>query len=299
MRIQGGVQAVFKKLFYKVFVGGQWLVGYRKKNDTSAQFHFATKNLQQDQWVADPFLFEHQGQHYLFCEQYETELNRAGIGYYIFEDGVPVNKGIVIRQPYHMSYPCIFSYNDTVYMIPETSANKTVELYRAVEFPDKWALDSVLMDNVRCVDSTVFKEKEGLRLLTYEKRDKEWALICYALNMEEKTLQKCGEKIYKTNVGRPAGNLLQTDKGLLRPAQDCSRKYGEALLIYQVDNLDKNGYEERYVEKMCIEQFSFPQKVQRIHTLNQDSCYEVVDVFREQFDLLHGWKIFKRLLLKR
>lgn len=290
---------MLKKLFYKAFVGGQWFVGYRQKNGASAQFQFATKNLPKGQWVADPFLFEYQGQHYLFCEQYETELNRAGIGYYIFEDGVPVNKGIVIRQPYHMSYPCVFTYNDTVYMIPETSANKTIELYRAVQFPDKWELDTVLLRDVSYVDSTVYESETGKFLLSYEKQGNQWSLSCFTLNMEEKTLQKCSEKIYRTNVARPAGNLQQTEKGLLRPAQDCSQKYGEALFVYQVDNLNENGYEEHCIEKLCIDQFVFPQKVQRIHTLNQDSCYEVVDVFREQFDLFHGWKIFKRLILKR
>ena len=282
-----------RKLFYKAFVGGCWSVAYRDMQEKTA-FQDARKGLPENQWVADPFLFEYQGQHYLFCEQYETELNRAVIGYYIFEDGVPVNKGIVIRQPYHMSYPCVFSYNDTVYMIPETSANKTVELYRAVEFPDKWVLDSVLMENVRCVDSTAFEDKEGLRLLTYEKRDKEWALTCYALNMEEKTLQKCSEKVYKTNVGRPAGNLWREAGKLFRPAQDCAEKYGEALLVYEMDGATLS---ENLVKKITAQETGVP--AQRIHTINRDNRYEVVDIFRERFDLLHGWKIFKRAVLKK
>ena len=30
-------------------------------------------------------------------------------------------------------------------MLPETSGNRTIELYRCEHFPDRWALDTVLM----------------------------------------------------------------------------------------------------------------------------------------------------------
>lgn len=290
---------LLKKLFYKAFVGGEWMIGYRHKNDAPMHYQFAQNNLQKGQWVADPFLFEADGKHYLFCEQYETELNRAGIGYYVFEDGIPVNKGIVIRQPYHMSYPCVFAYGDEIYMIPETSANKTVELYRAVKFPDQWELDTVLLQDVQYVDSTVYQAENELYLLSYTKKNNGWALVVFKLDMQSKQLSAVSEKLYQTNIARPAGSLLRTEKGLFRPAQDCSRKYGEALYLYAVDKLDEEGFDEHCEEKRVIDGFVLPQKVHRIHTLNQDSEYEVVDVFREKIDLLHGWKIFKRMILKR
>ena len=40
-------------------------------------------------------------------------------------------------------------------MLPETSGNRTVELYRCVEFPHRWELDRVLMDGVHAVDATL------------------------------------------------------------------------------------------------------------------------------------------------
>lgn len=289
---------LLKKLFYKAFIGGKWLVGYRRKDSVDNYYQFATKDLPREQWVADPFLFEHNGQHYLFCEQYETKLNRAGIGYFLFENGTPVNKGIVIRQPYHMSYPCVFSFGNDIYMIPETSANKTVELYKAVSFPNQWELDTVLLQNVQYVDSTVCTVAGKVYLLSYTKKQNKWALVVFSLDMENRKLTQMVEKIYDTNIARPAGSLWQAGDRLLRPAQDCSQKYGEALYMYAVDELNEERFEEHCLEKICIDQFTFPQKVHRIHTLNRDSEYEVVDVFCEKFDLLHGWKIFKRLILK-
>lgn len=285
-----------KKLFQKAFVGGRWSVAYRDAEKEETVYCYANVGLPKDQWVADPFVFEHEGRHYLFCEQYETKENRAGIGYFAFENGIPVNKGIVLRRPYHMSYPCLFSYRGTVYMIPETSSNGTVELYRAVEFPHKWELDTVLLQG-RYLDSTVYESEEGLSLFTYEKRGKEWILTCFALDMETRTLCKRSGKIYETNVGRPAGKLWQEDGKLYRPAQDCSEKYGEALIVYRVDSLAP--LQETPVQRITAGQYDLPQKADRLHTYNTDNRYAVVDVFQEQFDLLHGWKIFKRSVLKK
>lgn len=280
-----------QKVFCKAFVGGQWLVAYRDLQKNTG-YQYAQENLPEGQWVADPFLLEHKGKHYLFCEQYETQKNKAGIGYFLFEDGIPINKGIVLQKPYHMSYPCLFTYKDVVYMIPETAVNQTVELYRATDFPEKWELDAVLVENVRYMDSTVFENEDGWHLFAYENRGKTWALIDFALNMEEKSLQKCSEKIYKTNVGRPAGNLWRENGKRYRPAQDCTEKYGKALLVYE----EENG-QECLVKKIGAEEIGL--NAQRIHTMNRNSRYEVVDLFRERFDLLHGWKIFKRSVLKK
>ncbi len=285
-----------KKLFQKAFVGGCWSVAYRDTEREETAYRYANVDLPQDQWAADPFLFQYDGSHYLFCEQYETKENRAGIGCFAFENGIPVNKGIVLRRPYHISYPCVFAYQDAVYMIPETSANETVELYRAVEFPHRWVLDTVLLRG-RYVDATVYQSEDGLKLFTYEKRDKVWILTCFSMNMDTKSLEKCSEKVYKTNVGRPAGSLWQEDGKLYRPAQDCSRKYGEALIVYRVDSLAP--LQETPVRRITAAQYDLPQKADRLHTYNTDSRYTVVDVFRERFDLFHGWKIFKRSILRK
>ncbi len=286
-----------RKLFQKAFVGGCWSVAYRDLQNEETAYRFAQAGIPEGQWVADPFLLEHRGQQYLFCEQYETTENKAGIGYFVFESGIPINKGIVLCRPYHISYPCLFTYKDDVYMIPETAANQTVELYRAVDFPNKWELDTVLLENVRCVDSTVYESEEGLYLLSYEKRGKEWIMTVFSLDMDRRSLKKCSQKIYKENVGRPAGNLWREDGKLYRPAQDCKEKYGEALLIYRMDSL--NPLQETLEQWITAEQLTMPQAAQRVHTINRSSRYEVIDVFRERFDLLHGWKIFKRSVLKK
>ena len=46
---------------------------------------------------------------------------------------------------------------DELYMIPETAGNRTIELYKCVEFPMHWELSQVLMKDVYAVDPTILK----------------------------------------------------------------------------------------------------------------------------------------------
>ena len=289
-----------KRLLYKAFIGGEWKIGYREQNTgESVRFEFAEADLPEGQWVADPFLFEYQGEHYLFCEQYDKKAGKAGIGYFIFENGIPRNKGIIISQPYHMSYPCVFSYNDVIYMIPETSANKTIELYRAVDFPHQWKLEEVLLRGEQYVDSTVFKADGKTYLLSYIKHEGAWHLDTFELDIEKAQLDKVSRMTYWENVGRPAGSVIYVDGGLLRPAQDCSKKYGDAMLMYKMVGFRDGIFDEQLQDRVTTDMFEFSNKAHRIHTLNRDSVYEVVDVFQERFELLHAWKIFKRSVMSR
>ena len=56
------------KLYNKLFVGGKWYVGYRKVKDHNKSYTIV--DTLPRTWIADPFLFEFNGKHYLFVEQY-------------------------------------------------------------------------------------------------------------------------------------------------------------------------------------------------------------------------------------
>lgn len=51
-------------------------------------------------------------------------------------------------------------------MVPESSANKTIELWKCTDFPLKWEKYSNLIENIEAVDSTPFTMKAyGIFLL--------------------------------------------------------------------------------------------------------------------------------------
>lgn len=289
-----------KSITIKAFMGGEWKVAYRLKTELDGQYNVV--EMPEGTCIADPFLYEADGEHYLFVELYDNKKNIAGIGCYQFIDRVPVFKGKIIENSYHMSYPCVFSYKGQHYMIPETSANQTVELYRAEDFPMKWKKVSNLITGERYVDTSVVKQGDSYFAVSYKKNEHGWSLDAFSLDMENNQMTKLGSKTYKTNTGRPGGGFI-CGENLERPAQNCASKYGENLIIYKIDQLDGIGYEEHEVGKVTVHDIPMKSAPNRVHTYNQDSLYECVDVYFEKIDMLHGlktlWRAYLRNLLSR
>ena len=67
----------------------------------------------------------------------------------------------MLERDYHLSYPFLFEWHGQLSMAPETKRNKTIELYRYVEFPLKWEFERVIIDDVQAVDATLH-ELDGM-----------------------------------------------------------------------------------------------------------------------------------------
>ena len=68
--------------------------------------------------------------------------------------------GIALEDDFHLSYPFVFECDGDLFMCPETHARKDIRLYRCREFPLKWELEIILMNNVDAADTSIFK-KDG------------------------------------------------------------------------------------------------------------------------------------------
>ncbi len=282
----------FKRIYQKLFIGGKWYVGYRSI-ERSKQNSYQLVEVPKGQWIADPFLYEYGDKHYLFVEQYIEQKHKACLGVYELVDGKPINNKIIIENDYHMSYPCVFNYNGQHYIIPESSANNSIDLYEAIDFPYNWVKTATLLQGEKFVDSTVYFKDNEIFLLTYKSEKSCWKLVVFQLDMGSLKLTRLCEKKYEKNTGRPAGFLYKEDK-LYRPSQDCRNKYGEALIINEIDAIGATGFEEHPKSSITYKNITIPIAIQRVHTLNRDSKYEVVDLFEERFDFLHAFRILKR-----
>lgn len=280
-------------LLKKLFIGGEWGIAYKKRDSLEYQ----VAKVPEGYWAADPLLFEYKGIHYLFAEIYEKQKGRAGIGYFEFENDIPIYKGIVIENDYHMSYPCVFKYRDTILMIPESSANMSLDLYIAEGFPNVWRKKTVLVSGCNYVDTTAYVKDDTIHLFSYHSVDRHWELVHSVLDYEKCSLTLVNNKPFEKNSGRPAGYFIDAPSGILRPAQNCLEKYGESIFFYHIDSLEP--YSETLVNELRIEDIQASFKAQRIHTYTEDSCYQCVDFFVEQFELFHAIEIYKRSHLKK
>ena len=96
------------------------------------EFNSESNILKWDQIVikADPFLFAHNDKLYLFYE----EKKRRSKGYIMMTYttdlrnwSVPV---LVLREPFHLSFPFVFEYEGEVYMMPESSEAEEIRIYK-------------------------------------------------------------------------------------------------------------------------------------------------------------------------
>lgn len=108
-------------------------------------------------WFADPFLFEWQGQAYLFYERYDRWKCKGSIAYSCLRGNQVSEPKIVLEASGHFSFPSLFSRGDNIFLIPETGAEGEVALYRAKSFPDTWVKEKILLDDFFGTDNVVVR----------------------------------------------------------------------------------------------------------------------------------------------
>jgi hypothetical protein len=231
---------------------------------------------------ADPAVFLKDGTRYIFFEEYLYARKKAHISVIsIGADNQPTEPRCVLDKPYHLSYPFIFEQNGDIYMIPETSANKTIELYKAVSFPNEWQLEKVLMTNVHAVDSTLLYANNTWWLFTNIKENagaSAWdeLFIFYAPHFltDQWTPHSLNPVVSDVRTARPAGNFFESNGKIYRPSQDCSCTYGYAININEISILSEEDYQEKLIEKKLPD---WNENVKAIHTFSSQDGFVAID----------------------
>lgn len=265
-----------------------WMLGLRMDPDKNADstapdttlFRFKPVIPPRHLEWADPFPIFHEGKHYLFIEEMTRPTRFGHISVMeVNADGTWTAPVTIIKQPYHLSYPHVFRWNDTWWMTPETCDEGRVELWRATDFPLKWTLDRVLMDGVILCDVTLHQESDRWWMFAgsgalHASPSEELCLFYADSPLGPWTPHPLNPVVSDVRCARPAGHLFRIGNRLYRPAQDCARNYGHAIVIHRVDRLDPEGYEETTVGRLDPE---WLPKLSGTHTLNRAGRLTVVD----------------------
>lgn len=235
-------------------------------------------------FYADPFPWVRDGRTWLFVEEFPYATGRGVLSVCeIGPDGAATTPKPVIEQDCHLSYPQIFEAEGTLWMVPETSGRRTVELWRAVAFPDRWERHAVLLDDVDVGDATLVRLGETWWMFGCAREP--WCSSWDALHVWSApaltgpwTPLSRGPVEVDVAAARPAGAMIPTADGLFRPVQDSSRDYGCGLALARVDRLDAGGFAETVVKR-----FATPAPLRGLHTWNRAAAptglVEVMDVF--------------------
>jgi hypothetical protein len=185
----------------------------------------------------------------------------------------------VLETAVHLSYPGVFARDGAIWMIPETSGRRTIELYRADPFPDRWVLDHVLVDNVSAGDATLFERDGQLYLFASTNDDggSTWDQLSLfqAPSLHGSwTAHPGNPQLIDAGAARPAGFVFERNGSAIRPAQDCRAGYGAGLTFCRIDRLDPEGFAQTIAGRLAPD----PRwRASGAHTLNAGAGFEVID----------------------
>ena len=226
---------------------------------------------------ADPFVMEHDGRTWLFFEDFVYAESRGVIACAEYLGKGRISAPVrVLDRPYHLSYPLVFEEDGTLYMIPETGSNKTVELWRATQFPFRWEQVATLHEGLHAVDATPLRYG-GRHWFFVTVLDPPQAgaqlFLFYADSLTGKwTWHPANPIVSDERFARCAGAIVEHDGRLYRPSQSGAPRYGYSCSLNEIVRLDIEGYEERPVRTL-----EPPPGMDGIHTYNRGSSIEVID----------------------
>lgn len=191
---------------------------------------------------ADPFLFSFEGELYIFFESQAVGEN-GSIRAYKTSDLVNfLAVGEVLKEPFHLSYPFVFSDDKAVYMVPETSANFEIALYRFDKFPGRPSKLRVMLRGAY-LDSSLIRHEGMWYLFTTSPKGLE---IFFTDDIEHGSLvpHPLNPITASPKFSRCGGGPIRFNGHMYRIAQDGSVDYGKNIHILRINALSKTSYEE-------------------------------------------------------
>lgn len=289
-------RAVARRLYHLCYRAPHWRVSWRRLDgpdliDLRAHPAGGWHDLPDDgrRFYADPFPIRRYGVTTLFVEDYPYATGKGIISAITFGPngaaGPPVP---VLEEAHHLSYPFVFARDGATWMIPESGAHGTIDLYRATAFPGGWVKEATLLSGLTASDATLV-EHGGLWWMFATVRAFDPAAHPHAaLGSYSDGLHLWSARDFRgpwtAHPGNPvlvdiasarsAGRIVERGGALIRPVQDCRRGYGEALALARIDRLDADGYGQT-VETILRAGPLFPGN--HLHTLNRCDGLEFID----------------------
>jgi hypothetical protein len=231
-------------------------------------------------FYADPFAFVHAGRHYLFVEDLDHRTNKGVISVVPFDDHGPCGEARpVLEEPWHLSYPFVFAHAGQIWMIPESSANRTVSLYRAESFPHRWVRESTLLTGIAASDATVICHAGRFWMFAATRDGAGSWSDTLSLFLADDIRgpwrpHPANPVLIDQASARPAGAIVERDGVLWRPVQDCTNGYGTGVGLAEITRLDQEGFAQK-VRNVLRWPAEWPGH--RFHTLNRAGHLECID----------------------
>lgn len=200
-------------------------------------------------FVADPFMIHVDDTWHMLFEVYNYDTDRGEIGWATSGDGFAwTYQRIVLKEPFHLSYPYVFKWQNRFYMVPESHQAKSVRLYEAQRFPTDWTCTDVLLSGECFNDNSLFHHGEHWWMFseTNSALIHDTLRLYYADVLSGPWHEHPSSPIIEGNphIARPAGRVGLFSGRLMRFAQDCFPIYGSSVRGFEITDLTPTSYRE-------------------------------------------------------
>ena len=279
-------RAAVRRLYLLCYNAPHWRVGWRFVDgddviDLRAHPKSGWRDLPDDRrrFYADPFPIEQNGRLFVLVEDFAHALGYGVISAVEFDAGGPA--GVprpVLDTGSHLSYPFVFQHRGAIWMVPESVATRTVDLYRAEKFPDQWVKEATLLTGVEASDATLLEHDGRWWMFATVRAGGAFSDALHIWSAPELLgpwqPHRGNPVLVDIATARPAGRIVRRGGRLIRPFQDCTDGYGAALGLAEITGLDNEGFAQQ-VKVVLRPGPEWPGR--RLHTLNRSGRLECID----------------------
>ena len=243
------------------------------------------KHPYRDRWFADPFILKvTNNEIVVFVEECPME-NPKGIICELVIDRKTMHlreRYVMLEKDTHLSYPAIIRHEGKVYVYPENGASGKLNIYEYDEANHRLVNPVCILEEA-VADATIIQNNGEWFLSATRFPDTQSHLYLYKSKylfgpyeqMKEETIED------SFSCSRNGGNYFEAYNNLYRSAQDCSQRYGGALSIMSVNEV--NTHHEEFAFKVHPLEGRYGLG---LHTINYKDGLCVIDGYGYYMSLL-------------
>ncbi len=239
---------------------------------------------QADGYIADPMPWPGRVD-VILCEQFSHGSGRGSLrALTIADDAITANEDVALPVGCHLSYPFAWVEDGRVLCLPEMGASRRQVIYELRQGAPPRPV-CVVAENAVMADPTLFR-LDGLYWIAYTDGDiglYDNLCLLWAERLDGPWHPHRANPV-KIDVrsSRGAGALFYSGGELIRPAQDCSRTYGGAVVLNRVVECTTAAFREEQAATVLPDPFGrFPDG---LHTFSVHGNTVLIDGKRYAVD---------------
>ena len=196
-----------------------------------------------DRWFADPFLLSEDKDNWYLLAEEMVEGTDKGVIVELTVDKEHVEligRRVVLEEDCHLSFPYIYNKGGRTFVMPEKGRSGSWSLY-AYDAESHSCTKSATQEGLSVADAIL----ADCNTMLATKADNPNGNELSVFNLNSESWQQTCNIVFKENIARNAGRIINVGNATYRPAQVCNRSYGEAVSLQRMTCKDgKTALEE-------------------------------------------------------